>query len=227
MNQGDFSGPDDAMSEGFHSASLGGGDTAPTAAAAAATTSPTGATSPGKTGTDAPTVIATNPARLDLPELDMTTPQGLATARDILQRAVEITTRHTHSARQEWISAGAGAPRPATAPPLATRASGDPTLPGSAATRVGGVPADGFPVVTTGLGVPSFGVGVSTVPAASTGNVVPSFAFGVPSVPSGEQQAVPWTQPAVVSWTHSSVPGGVLPAAAFGPTPRLRTTIAS
>jgi hypothetical protein len=82
----------------------------------------------------------------------------------------------------------------------------------------------GVPAAATGLGVPSFGAGA---PPTVLNSGVPAFGSGVPSILSGGPQAVSLTQPAVVSWNHSSVPGSAFPTVAFGPTPRLRTAIAS
>ncbi|KAE8910617.1 hypothetical protein PF003_g5395 [Phytophthora fragariae] len=47
-----------------------------------------------------PSATATNPARSDLGDPDMSTTEGLAIARGILQRALDITSGHADRASE-------------------------------------------------------------------------------------------------------------------------------
>ncbi|KAE8952063.1 hypothetical protein PR003_g31210, partial [Phytophthora rubi] len=81
MTRGDNGEQEDLMSEGFHSTESAGGDPQPFPAAAQSE----GLADDGRRARHGrPSAIATNPARPDLGDPDMSTTEGLAMARGIL-----------------------------------------------------------------------------------------------------------------------------------------------
>ncbi|KAE9090002.1 hypothetical protein PF006_g25248 [Phytophthora fragariae] len=101
MTRGDQGEQEDRMSEGFHSTGSGGGEPQNNPTAEAAGTPPPA--SEGTAHQGVPSAIATNPARPDLPVPDMSTPEGLAAARSVLQRAMGIASRQTlQSPEPSW-----------------------------------------------------------------------------------------------------------------------------
>ncbi|KAE9112852.1 hypothetical protein PF010_g10303 [Phytophthora fragariae] len=127
MTRGDNGEQDDRMSEGFHSTGSGGGEPQSFPAA----THSEGTTEDGRRAPHGgPSAITTNPARPDLADPDMSTPEGLAIARGILQRALDITSRHADRASERaWSDAR---PRSAPAAASTTAVHGDSSERGSA-----------------------------------------------------------------------------------------------
>ncbi|KAE9345173.1 hypothetical protein PF008_g8895 [Phytophthora fragariae] len=120
MTRGDNGEQDDRMSEGFHSTESTGAEPQTFPAAAP---SEELADDRRRARHGGPSAIATNPARPDLADPDMSTPEGLAMARGILQRALDITTRHADRASERaWSDAR---PRSAPAAASTTAVQGD------------------------------------------------------------------------------------------------------
>ncbi|KAE8915236.1 hypothetical protein PF005_g13751 [Phytophthora fragariae] len=177
MTRGDNGEQDDRMSEGLYSTGSGGGEPQPFPAAASE-----GLADEGRRALHGgPSAIATNPARPDLTEPDMTTPEGLAMARGILQRAINITSRHADRASERaWSDTR---PRSAPAAASTTADQGDSSERGSApgngseVLRVSSPAADasapyaGHGAATFGLG----GAGTSQLPSVPMWTTTPVY----------------------------------------------------
>ncbi|EGZ20836.1 hypothetical protein PHYSODRAFT_298800 [Phytophthora sojae] len=150
----------------IHSAGSGGGEVPPPAAAAQR--DPAAAA--------APSAMTTNPTRPALPVPDRTTPEGIAAARTALQRAVEVTRRHS----DPHISLGwTGATVQVAGPTQAAPSAG--TAP-SATVGYGSAPVSTAPpptqtsILATPTSAPGYGVGwvpLPEAPQAPVGGVPP------------------------------------------------------
>ncbi|KAE9350241.1 hypothetical protein PR003_g5458 [Phytophthora rubi] len=200
MTRGDNGEQDDRMSEGFHSTGSGGGEPQSFPAA----THSEGTTEEGRRAPHGdPSAITTNPARPDLADPDMSTPEGLAMARGILQRALDITSRHADRASERaWSDAR---PRSAPAAASTTAVHGDSSERGSA-------PGNGSDVLR--IAFPS--AAETSAPYAGQGAVT----FGLGGAGASQLPSVP-------TWTTTPAYGSTTQAPASWPTPRMRTAIAA
>nr|KAE8946272.1 hypothetical protein PF009_g4095 [Phytophthora fragariae] len=207
MTRGDQGEQEDRMSEGFHSTGSGGGEPQNNPAAEAAGPPPA---SEGTAHQGAPSAIASNPTRPDLPVPDMSTPEGLAAARSVLQRAMEIASRQTlQSPEPSWAD---------ERPQSAQAAAGGTSVPAPYEST----PGDDSQVLrisspqTTGVHFQPTG--------AEASNFGPTWGGLYSSPPS--QSAAP-LQPTMPTWSNSPVYGGAATPQTPGPTPRMRTAIAA
>ncbi|KAE9018352.1 hypothetical protein PF011_g6296 [Phytophthora fragariae] len=158
---------EDSVSEAFYSDESGDQQRAATPRNVGTSTEEP-ATTAVLAGQGAPDAMTTNPLRPDLRIPDMTTPEGLAAVRSVLQRVVDSTSRRAElGAGQSWSVTGLG--------------QGDPSVPGH---------AQGAPSTQTATGAylaqaPS--AAVSSVPivpggthAVTTGPTVPTPMVGGP-----------------------------------------------
>ncbi|KAE8883745.1 hypothetical protein PF003_g32195 [Phytophthora fragariae] len=200
MTRGDNGEQEDLMSEGFHSTGSAGGEPQPFPDAA----HPEGIADEGRRAPHGgPSAIATNPARPDLADPDMSTPEGLAMARGILQRALDITSRHADRASERtWSDA-----RPRSAPAAASTTA----VQGSSSER-GSAPGTGSDV----LRIASPSAADASAPYAGNGAVT----FGLGGAGAAQLPTVP-------TWTTTPAYGSVTQAPASWPTPRMRTAIAA
>ncbi|KAE9002483.1 hypothetical protein PR002_g17613 [Phytophthora rubi] len=198
MTRGDNGEQEDLMSEGFHSTESAGGEPQPFPATASEGLADEGR----RTLHGGPSAIATTPARPDLTEPDMTTPEGLAMARGILQRAIDITSRHADRAYERaWSDAR---PRSAPAAASTTAVQGDSSERGSA-------PGNGSDVLRA-----SSPAADASAPYAGHGAAT----FGLGGAGASQLPSVP-------TWTTTPAYGGATQAPASWPTPRMRTAIAA
>ncbi|KAE8961840.1 hypothetical protein PR002_g29779, partial [Phytophthora rubi] len=207
MTRGDQGEQEDRMSEGFHSTGSGGGEPQNNPTAEAAGPPPA---SEGTAHQGAPSAIATNPARPDLPVPDMSTPEGLAAARSVLQRAMEIASRQTlQSPEPSWAderpqSAQAAARGTSVPAPYESTPGDD-----SQVLRISSPQTTGVHFQPTGAEASNFG---------------PTWGGLYSSPPS--QSAAP-LQPTMPTWSNLPVYGGAATPQTPGPTPRMRTAIAA
>ncbi|KAG6612823.1 uncharacterized protein IUM83_03317 [Phytophthora cinnamomi] len=145
---------------------------------------------------------------------DITTPEGLRAARDIVARAVAITSQHAaQTAGQSWANVGPG--------PVNTSIAGTRTT-GVSSAAVHQAPGGGF--ISLSGSVPA-----GPVPTTSSGSAIPP-AGTVPSNAASGQGVplvVPPAQPSATAWT--AAPGTVPPvlpnAAAWNYTPSTTNTV--
>ncbi|EGZ19108.1 hypothetical protein PHYSODRAFT_246949 [Phytophthora sojae] len=255
MTQGDPREQQDLASEGFHSAGSAGGDQAATIptpmgaapggqpsvtvpatmAAPAAMTVPTGtvaqAATTATTATTAasastvPSAATTNPARPTLP--DVTTPEGLAAARDLLQRALDITSRHAgRTSGQSWATtrpnpaAQATATRVPTTHPSAPAWTAAPSTASVVPQAQPSVPAWNAALPASGVVPPTQSSAAGWAYTPSTANVVPTLTPSTTSVPTSASVTTPRLRSTIAAYDGVSLEG--IPAAAgygFGVSP--------
>ncbi|KAG6624031.1 uncharacterized protein IUM83_02216 [Phytophthora cinnamomi] len=202
MTQGDTREQQDSASEGFHSAGSAEAGRGRAHYDGGARDDPGDSHVIGSSGAEC---RDDRPFASDLP--DLTTPEGLRAARDIVARAVAITSQHAaQTAGQSWANVGPG---PVNNSSAGTRTTGMssaavPQAPGSGFIPLSGsVPAGPVPTTSSGSAIPPVG----TVPSnAASGQGVPLV------VPPAQLSATAWTAtPSAAGAVPPSTGTGILP----------------
>ncbi|GMF49357.1 unnamed protein product [Phytophthora fragariaefolia] len=139
----------------------------------------------------------------------MTTPEGLAVARGILQRAIDITSRRAdRTSEQTWSDAP-----PRSAPPVS-----DPTA----------VRGDTGELSLDEAAPRARGKVTRPTPSPNADVPTPHTEYGTPSLGLGNARTTLSPQlPSVPMWTTTPASGGAAQTPDSWPTPRLRTAIAA